>query len=446
MIFTDVQNEPASYKDADGFVFYANDKVYRKVAPEFEEKYATLKNSGIYAKAIKTGFLIPFEEVESEGKLYLTCEKIPFISYPYEWSFEQMKSAALFHLQFLRFCMENNCMLKDASPYNIQFLDGKTVFIDILSLVPYTDNTPWIAYKQFCEFFVSPLVLSSYFKGNWNQELLINIEGIPLLKAASMLPLKAWLNSLASFHILAHSKVKAGKVKDEQIKKFPKSKILSIVKHLQVEIGTVKPYEKGSNWSDYLKSLPYSASEIELKKNTVTKWVSEQWFTAVLDVGANHSVFSESISKQAKQVVLIDNDPSVIDAIYKENKNAAILPLCIDITNVSPSIGLNLEERKSFFDRIKPDLTLALAVTHHLFHSRNIPLNKIADLFKTFSSLLIIEFIDASDEMYQKIKNPNNKHPYSKGEFEKSFKKHFTIVNEQEIKSGKRHLYLMKLK
>lgn len=445
MDLNNIKPEPSSYKDADGSVFYANGKVYRSIHPSFEPQYRSLKADNFYEKAIAKGYLTPFNEIQIENKLYLESEKISFITYPYEWGFEQLKTAAIFQLDFLRFCLEHNCILKDASPYNIQFVDGKPVFIDILSIIPYVENTHWKAYKQFCEFFLSPLLLSYYFVGNWNRNLLIDIEGIPLQKTSSVLPFKSLSNSLASVHIIAQSKMKGSKANADSIK-FPKSKITSIINHLRLGIQELKPKENKSNWSNYANELPYSKQEIELKQETIKAWIGDTRFNTLLDVGANNSMFVKGIGDQIQQIVLIDNDMSVIDAIYKENKKKNILPLHVDITNTSPAIGINLNERQAFFERLKPELTMALAVIHHLFHSRNIPLPKIAEIFKTCSPLLIIEFINETDEMFLKIQNPENKHPYNKEVFETAFKKHFTITKTVEIKADKRTLYFMQNK
>lgn len=445
MNFSNFTTEPSSYKDADGSVFYANGKVYRSIHPAFETQYTSLKADNFYEKAIAKGFLTPFNEIKFENKRYFESEKISFISYPYEWGFEQLKTAAIFQLDFLSFCLENNCILKDASPYNIQFVSGKPIFIDILSIVPYVENTHWKAYKQFCEFFLSPLLLSNYHPGNWNRNLLIDIEGIPLKKTSSLLPIKALANSLASVHIIGQSKVKSSKGNADTIK-FPKSKITSIIDHLRLGIEELKPKENKSKWSNYANELPYSNQELELKQKTINNWLFGQQFKILLDIGANSTMFSQGLTDQAQQIVLIDNDMMVIDAIYKGNKKKNILPLHVDITNVSPAIGINLNERQPFFERLKPDFTMALAVIHHLFHSRNIPLPKIAEIFKTCSPLLIIEFINETDEMFLKIQNPENKHPYNKEVFETAFKKHFTITNTVEIKAGKRTLYFMQKK
>ena len=438
--FNNVIIEPSSYKDSDGIVFYANNKVYRKINKSFIENYSSLNQIGIYKKLIEKEFLFPFSEVKIENEIYLESDKINFISYPYEWSFNQMKEAAIFHLELLEFCFNENISIKDSTPFNIQFFKGKPIFIDILSFEPYIENSPWNGYKQFCEMFLAPLILSNYFLGNWNRELMLNIEGLDLKKVSSILPFKAKFNSLSFFHIIAHSRANNGKPTDVKVE-ISKRKILSIIKHLKIGINELKAKENKSNWKNYIDEMPYSTEKIELKKQTIKDFVGNNFYNQILDIGANNLVFAELLSSQSNEIISIDNDFVAVNEMLYKSKN--ILPLHIDISQATPSIGISLSERKSFFERINPDLTMALALIHHLFHSRNIPLNKIAEIFKLCSNSLIIEFISDTDEMFLKIQNKNNKHIYNKNVFEDEFGKYFNIEKIVEIKVNKRYLYFL---
>ena len=48
----------------------------------------------------------------------LRHERLPFISYPYEWTFGMLRDAALLHLDLLDDGMDQGLTMKDASPYN----------------------------------------------------------------------------------------------------------------------------------------------------------------------------------------------------------------------------------------------------------------------------------------------------------------------------------------
>ncbi len=438
--------EYASYKDAAGSVFYAGSKVYRQINPDFYEKYLTLKQSGVYDILVQQQFLLPFREIGNGNDILLEVTRLPVVTYPYEWGFEQMKKAALFHLDLFELCLRNNAILKDASPFNIQFFNQRLCFIDHLSIEPYHKGTPWYAYRQFCEMFLAPLLLSHYYIGNWNKQLLLQPEGISIEEAASLLPLRAWLNSLAALHILGHAKYIAGKKnKPNKSATVVKAKVLSLVNHLKAGIESLYPAKIKSNWSGYSKQLPYSPEEADLKKRTIQNWTEKEHYKLILDVGANNNSYSQLLSSKTENIVAMDNDAVIVDQIFKSSEGIKgnFIPLHVDITIPSPSLGLNLKERKSLFERISPDLTLALALIHHLFHSRNIPLNHLADMFASFSKQLIIEFVSENDEQFQAVKNINNNHPYNKWIFEEVFSVYFVIKEHQEIKKGKRDLYFM---
>ncbi len=444
---TDFEPEYSSYKDADGFVFYENNKVYRKINPSFLPKYEWLKSRGIYENLLQQKLLIPFTEVLTNKGVCLETTIVPIITYPYEWCFEQLKQAALLQLQLMDCCLKQGAILKDATPFNIQFYNNKACFIDLLSIEPYEEGTPWNGYKQFCEMFLAPLILSAYLPGNWNKSLAVQLEGIPLKQAAAALPFKASFNSLSLIHIISHSKF-SSKGSSSQIKKISKDKIFSILNHLKSGIEDLTAFDKKSNWTSYENQMPYTAEELQLKKQSVENWLSGKQYDTVLDIGANHDVYAKLFHGKAKQVIAIDNDSTVIDNLCKKSADItySFIPLHIDITMVSPALGLNLKERKSFFERVQPDMTIALALVHHLFHSRNIPLDRMAELFKTCSKDLIIEFISEEDEQFQKIRNINNHLAYDKTSFEKAFSLYFSINSVVEIKAGKRYLYYMTLK
>ncbi len=150
--------------------------------------------------------LIKHEEIESEKSTFpnvflsIRPSQIPFISYPYEWSFSQLKDAALLTLNIQNIALEYNMSLKDASAYNVQFNDGKPIFIDTLSFEKYKANQPWVAYQQFCEHFLAPLVLMSRVDMRLNKLLCTNIDGIPIEIASKLLPITTYFK----FGLLAH--------------------------------------------------------------------------------------------------------------------------------------------------------------------------------------------------------------------------------------------------
>ncbi len=121
----------ASFRDPSGFLFFEKDKLYRQVNLDYQKHYEKMMESGLYKALVDRHLLIPHEEVnidpveKSLAYLVIRPERIPFISYPYEWSFSQFKDAALATLEIEMLALEKGMTLKDASVYNIQFLDGQ---------------------------------------------------------------------------------------------------------------------------------------------------------------------------------------------------------------------------------------------------------------------------------------------------------------------------------
>jgi len=201
-----------SFRDPSGFLFYLNGQIYRQINTEYQQEYELLMHSGLYDELCSQKMLVPHEEVSQDlalnDKAYKVIQphQLPFISYPYEWSFSQLKDAALLTLSIQQMSLKKDMVLKDASAYNIQFFQCRPVFIDTLSFERYDEGTPWCAYRQFCQHFLAPLALMSRTHIGLNQLLRLYIDGIPLDIASSLLPLSSKLNFSLGLHIHLHAK------------------------------------------------------------------------------------------------------------------------------------------------------------------------------------------------------------------------------------------------
>ncbi|MFH1827327.1 MAG: SAM-dependent methyltransferase, partial [bacterium] len=204
--------EESSFRDPSGSVFYKGDKVYRQVNKSYKSDFDLFISSGLKKSLEKSGLILSSKAIETKNlksnNTYkvLEVQKIPYISYPYEWSFSQLKDVALLTLQIQKQALEHGMSLKDASSYNVQFFKGKPVFIDILSFEKYIDGKPWIAYKQFCQHFLAPLALMAYKDIRLNQLFKIYLDGIPLDLTSKLLPKKTWLNLSFLIHLHVHAK------------------------------------------------------------------------------------------------------------------------------------------------------------------------------------------------------------------------------------------------
>ena len=443
---------PSSFRDPSGFVFQNNGKIYRQVNNLYAEDYSHLMSSGLYDSLVNNHSLLPHSEIKENILLHndwhttLLPEQIPFISYPYEWCFEQLKDAALLTLKIVKLSVEKGMILKDATPFNIQFHKGRPVFIDSLSFEKYDPEIPWIAYRQFCETFLFPLWLSHYHKMNFQHMLAIYPDGIPVEIANKLMPLKSRFNSSVWLHLLLQNKIRNKKTVSTGSYSFSKQKLLNLVSHLESIINKLDNETK-STWSNYYDENVDHVSYLDEKKRIVAKLIAQVQATSLLDIGSNEGEFS-FIAADKFNVIAIDSDEQCINSIYKKirkTKATTLLPLCVDITNLSPAAGFANKERTGFTERIKVDVSMALALIHHLAIGKNIPLPMLALLFSQVSPQLIIEFVPKEDEKTQLLLR-NRKDifsGYTRQSFEECFKQYFTISSIEPVGTTGRSIYLM---
>jgi hypothetical protein len=130
-----------------------------------------------------------------------------------------------------------------------------------------------------------------------------------------------------------------------------------------------------------------------------------------------------------------------------------MLPFVFDILNPSANIGFNNKERDSFLERIKryaPDVTMALAVIHHITLSGNIPFEMSAEFFSSFSKHLVIEFPKRNDSWVQRLLNTKGEFRahfdfYTIDNFESSYSKYFELIEKVSIDNSDRVMYVYKL-
>jgi ribosomal protein L11 methylase PrmA len=456
-----IKRESSSFRDPDGFIFSYNGKLYRCINFSYQQNYEHLIQSGLYDKLVENELLIPHKEVripdiETTINYYkiLEPEVIPFISYPYEWSFSQLKDAALVTLQIQKMALEYGMCLKDASAYNIQFRHGKPILIDILSFEKYQEGKPWVAYKQFCEHFLAPLALMAYKDIRLNQLLKIYIDGIPLNLATKLLPLRSWLRFPLLLHIHLHArsqKYLLNKNINVDKRTFSKKSLLSLIDSLESAISKLKWEPEKTEWSEYYKDTNYSQEAMFHKKKLVDDYIEEVKPNTVWDLGANIGIFSRIASNKGIYTVSFDSDPSVVEKSYLQVKNYKernILPLCVDLTNPSPSIGWSNKERLSLIERGPCDLALMLGLIHHIAISNNVPLIRIADFLSQICRYLIIEFVPKDDSQVQRLLRFRKDifQDYDEKNFEIAFLNYFSILKREKIVDSKRTIYLMKNK
>jgi hypothetical protein len=379
---------------------------------------------------------------------------LPFITYPYEWCFSQLKDAALTTLAIQKKSFEHGMSLKDCSAYNIQFYKCKPVFIDTLSFESFREGEPWVAYRQFCQHFLAPLALMSFTDIRLNQLMRIYIDGIPLDLASSLLPRRTYFRFSLLSHIHLHAKSQkkyAAKPMEGRYKKMSRMSFLGLIDSLESSLKKLTLKSQFTEWAEYYGDTNYSQKAFAYKKQLVSDFLDRARPKFIWDLGGNIGVFSHIAEKKGMETVCFDVDPVAVEHHYRQcikSETGGVLPLIADLTNPIPAIGWQNAERMSFIERGPAQMVLALALIHHLVISNNLPFERIAEFFAKLCNWMIIEFVPKSDSQVQRLLASREDifDYYNQEKFESVFTGYFSIENCEQITDSERTLYLMRRK
>lgn len=448
----DMQKEPSSYKDYDAQVFMENGICKRQINKSYFEIYDSFMEN-LYEDLLQKNLIIPHKEVyRDEDKIIIEPEQV-FISYPWEWSFSQLKDVALSTLKIQKCALKKGFCLKDANCFNVQFYKNNPVLIDTTSFEIYKEGESWVAYRQFCQNFLAPLFLQAYTDLSLNSLFLSDINGISLGLASKLLPVKTYFDFNALMHIHMHSKLETHySDTNRKIKKpyISKNQMLNLTDNLIQTVKKITLPKGKTQWGNYYSFTNYDEQSFQSKKNFVNTCNERIKANTVVDFGANDGTFSRLFNEA--QVFSLDFDRLAVEYNYekvKQNDEKNILPLIFDIINPSPGLGFNNEERKSLISRIKGvDLAMALALIHHLRLTYNLPFWKIASFFASVSNFLIIEYVDKQDSQIQKmlLNREDIFWDYTNETFENEFSEYYNILQKEHLPNTHRILYLMEKK
>jgi ribosomal protein L11 methylase PrmA len=417
------RRHPASFRDPGGAVVYLDDRIFRTVNPVAAEDFSFVESSGLIEELVDRGWCTRADLVDPSllGEIGKTAtfvvehEKIPFISYPYEWAFQTLKEAALRHLDIHLLALDHDVTLSDASAYNIQFVGPRAIFIDRLSFVRYHDGDIWVGHRQFCEQFLNPLLLRALLGVPHNAWFRGAQEGIATVELNRLVTVRKKLSWPVFSHVVLQSYFQSsaqrggtGKVGDE-IKKarLPKRSFQTMLQGLRRWIARLEPAEGVKTvWADYARTHSYSDAQVEAKKRFVHDFASKVEPAVLWDLGCNTGDYSKTaLDAGAKTVIGFDFDQNALDTAFDRSRteDLSFLPLFLDAANPSPSQGWAAQERSGLMERSNAQGLLALAFVHHLAIARNIPLPAVIAWIVALAPQGVIEFVPKEDPMVQEL-------------------------------------------
>ena len=416
---------------------------------EFFEKF--LKSEMVVKSKLNLSNDFEASQIKESGwKGLLEHEVLDFISYPYEWSFSMLKDSALLHLFIIKKSFENSWSLKDSSAYNIQWKNGKPIFIDIASFIPCAENYEWTGYRQFCSMFLIPLLIKKHLNLDINNILRSNLDGVtPEIGFNYFQSYNKFKKGVFS-HILIprilNSFISPNKANNNKMNQ-NKDHILSLMNSMYALIKGLDYNKKKSTWLGYDTKNSYEEDDKKLKEKFILKNTGNKIFDTLWDIGCNNGHYSKLLKKKFKKIIAFDYDHEVIEDLYlseKKYSSSNITPLVINFANPSPNQGWN-NELKKLEDRSKPDFIICLAFIHHARLAANIPLAQVINWLHSLKANIIIEFVDRNDEMVVQLLNNKNElyEDYNKENFIKLVSKKFKIIDSQSLKDDKRELFFL---
>ena len=460
------QFEPASFRDPAARVLRHDGQILRYLTSAALRDFETLSSTRFYQEFTESGRLVVTERASSPQNLPLSDpwvavlrhQTIPMVSYPYEWCFSMLQDAALLQLDLLVAALDEGMTLKDATPFNIQWLGTRPVFIDIGSFKVADPGEPWAAYRQFCEMFLYPLFLQAYKDVPFHPWLRGSLEGVEAGHINSLMSARDRLRPGVFTHVYLLSKLQSGYEatqrnvrKDLRSAGFSAELIKHNVKRIRRIVERLTWSRARSTWSNYVHCNTYEQADRERKKQFILRAAGSKHRSCVWDLGCNTGEYSRAVCECADLVVAVDSDHLAIEHLYrklKDEQGSTILPLVGNLTDPSPGLGWRHRERQTLEKRSRPDLILALALVHHLSIGRNVPLPDLVEWFASFEADLVIEFVAPEDAMVEQLLRNRDEldFGYTQGRFEACVADHFVIVGTEILQSGTRTIYYLRPK
>lgn len=450
--------DPGSFRDPDARVFFDDHRVLRGLSDRGRDDWLAAADSGLVGDLVERGWLVEHRLLEDRPPLpcgvpdaaVIEATRVPFISYPYEWTSGMLRDAALLTLDVSIECLERGFQLKDASAYNVAFDNGRPVFIDIGSIKRGYDNA-WPGYSQFVSHFLAPLLIQAH-AGIHPQALLrAHPEGIPLELASQLLRGRRALRKGVALHVRfaqratrRSQRMGLEKRREMAAMEVPLAATLANLRRMKKLIESLDLGAE-SEWGDYEDNNSYSDAAATAKSDFLTAAASRHQGRVAWDVGANAGHYAIALLPFFDVVVGVEPDPLAAERMYGRSRHHEGLQVAMmDITDPSPDRGWRNAERSTLRHRAAPDFSAWLAVVHHLCISHGYPVTEVLDLVGETSAASVVEFVDPADPKALELSASRSEipHGYSREVFEAAARERFSIEDVTDL-SGTRTLFAL---
>lgn len=432
--------------DNAGEPFLSGDRVLRGIysshADAVRRVLRTCEEHDLFSHGIvQTRELAENPHPELAYEMVLEHERIPFVTYPHEWSTSMFKEAAIFHIALYERLEEHGLTIKDWHPHNILFSATRPVFVDFTSIIPISDlpkqphlqsgrpprgmgglwdATSKAVYEMyrlmFEPYFGLPLVMMHRGRHAQARQRIYETTLNAAESGSIITRREAFEGSLAGRLMY---ELEARRLNITLLEKGPeKPRFFKQLRHI-VELR--KAAMRGSAYSSYYEDKneafdPTVSSNWTDKQLGVHQTLTRFEPRTVLDLGSNIGWFSKLAAMLGSSVVAVDLDEASIDRLYgdAQREGLDILPLVVNLTRPLPPLPPKVFEDEPSVsligeggplvaasdERLQCEMVLALAIVHHLALGQALSFEAIAAILgRLATKCLCVEFVELDDAM-----------------------------------------------
>jgi hypothetical protein len=438
-------------RDDTGRVFVWDGRVFRAILPEKEDHVRRMFSSGFLDRLVAEGCFPRtwISDVQLEGyPLVLEHAAIWPVTYPQDWTFSMLKQAALVVCRTARIAKQFGYNMRDCHGLNVLFDGSQPKFIDLGSFVP-DESLGWRPYDEFLRFYDYPLHLWQYnsfvgklsiFSGNlvrhedyWRSQhpvlrrarsgIVERLIGWSLKAASVAVTPAARVGQLPRTNRVLHQLMTRGLLKTEAVD----------LTRLERRISRLEQRRAHSAWGTYHEGDSDKATRFN-RIVEIVNGLGGGVRTAV-DFGGNQGKFSRLLVDQAgfERVVCVDADENAIDAGYRSSlarRDGAVSFVHYDCMGGIAKLRFQLPE-----ERLRADLVVALALTHHLLLAQGYDVDFVLETLSAYATQYVaVEFMPLG--LWVKGQTARTPPWYTRDWFRESFSKHFEPVVEEELREN----------
>lgn len=458
--------DSGSFRDRAARVFRSPEgRIYRCLSASAWQNWRMVSDSAFFKDGMRDGRIVATRAADpsllsdstsaAQWVGVLEHEMIPFISYPFEWSFSMLRDAAVLHLELLIEAVAQGFTIKDGTAYNVQFRNLRPIFIDITSFEPLTPGLPWMGYRQFCQLFLFPLMLQAFRNLPSHPWLRGRLEGITPQECWQLMSFRDRCRMGVLTHVGMHAWVESHATGSSQGTSqslsqagFDSRMVIQSARNLQRTVERLRWSPPKTTWSNYGCGAHYTAETQQQKERFVRRALQSRHWQQVWDLGGNIGHYGEIAAEHAEQVVVVDADHAAIEQCYQRLSRSPsatsqrVLPLVASVVDLPGDLGWNGRERRAFVNRGKPDLILCLALVHHVVIGSGVPLPEFMAWLASFGASIVIEFVHRDDPKVQQMLRDRRDacEDYAEPHFEQALNAHFQVTYRENLANGTRTL------